>query len=218
MKKIIIIGSRGHAKSVIDACEAQGEYFILGLVDDFREEENAHEGGHMILGKTKDIERLNKKNTCSWFIAIGDNFQRKRIYNELAHLKLEYANIIHPFSAIAYGADMGTGIVVMAGAIINRGCRVGSQTIINTKASLDHDCTLGEYSSLAPGVSTGGYVNIGGLTAIGLGASIKNKINIGNNNVIGCGALVLKDIPDNTVSFGFPCKYIKERVGGEKYL
>lgn len=217
MKKIIIIGSRGHAKSVIDACEAQGEYFILGLVDDFRDEDD-FEGDHLILGKVSDVERLNFKNKCSWFIAIGDNYQRKRIYDELSHLNLEYVNIIHPFSAIAEHTEMGAGIVVMAGGVINRGCKIGSQSIINTKASLDHDSILGEYSSLAPGVSTGGYVNIGGLTAIGLGASIKNKINIGYNNVIGCGSVVLKDVPDNTVSYGLPCKFIRERQEGEKYL
>lgn len=216
MKKIIIIGSRGHAHAVISACEAMMEFKIIGLVDDFRSE-GEKEGKYTVLGKLSDIKDLNWEHDPYFFIAVGDNYQRKKIYEGLWRLDLKYANIIHPFSCTS-DAKLGEGIVVMPGAVINSGCTISNFCILNTHSSIDHDSVMGNFSSIAPNVSTGGNVNIGELTAVGLGASIKNKITIGKNNVIGCGALVLKDIGDNTVSYGFPCKYIKERAEGEKYL
>ena len=35
-------------------------------------------------------------------------------------------------------------------------------------------------------------------------------VNIGNNAVIGAGSVVTKDIPDNVVAVGNPCKVIRE--------
>ena len=35
-------------------------------------------------------------------------------------------------------------------------------------------------------------------------------VTIGNNWVIGAGSVVVKDIPDNMLAFGNPCKAIRE--------
>lgn len=34
-------------------------------------------------------------------------------------------------------------------------------------------------------------------------------VTIGNNVVIGAGSVVTKDIPDNKIAFGVPCKVIR---------
>ena len=44
------------------------------------------------------------------------------------------------------------------------------------------------------------------------GSIIGNDSYIGNNSVIGAGSVVTKDIPDNVVAVGNPCKPIKEIV------
>ena len=45
---------------------------------------------------------------------------------------------------------------------------------------------------------------------IGAGVIIVPGITIGKNSVIGAGAVVVKDIPDNVVAVGNPCKVIRE--------
>lgn len=52
-------------------------------------------------------------------------------------------------------------------------------------------------------------VKIGDNTWIGGGSIILNGVTIGKNTVIGAGSVVTKDIPDNVVAVGNPCRVIK---------
>ncbi len=45
---------------------------------------------------------------------------------------------------------------------------------------------------------------------IGGGAIIMPGVTIGDNVVIGAGSVVTKDIPDNTIAYGNPCRVIRE--------
>lgn len=53
-------------------------------------------------------------------------------------------------------------------------------------------------------------VHIGENTWIGAGTVIVPGITIGKNTVIGAGSVVTKDIPDNVVAVGNPCKVLRE--------
>lgn len=53
-------------------------------------------------------------------------------------------------------------------------------------------------------------VIIGDNVWIGGGAIILPGVTIGNNVVIGVGSVVTKDIPDNLIAVGNPCRVIKE--------
>ncbi|MBY6211893.1 sugar O-acetyltransferase [Microbulbifer agarilyticus] len=52
-------------------------------------------------------------------------------------------------------------------------------------------------------------ISIGSDVWIGGNASILPGVSIGNNSVIGAGSVVNKDIPDNCVAVGNPCKVAK---------
>ena len=53
-------------------------------------------------------------------------------------------------------------------------------------------------------------VIIGDNVWIGGGAIIMPGVTIGNNVVIGAGSVVTKDIPDNTIAYGNPCRVRRE--------
>lgn len=53
-------------------------------------------------------------------------------------------------------------------------------------------------------------VHIGRNCWIGAGAIIVPGITIGNNVVVGAGSIVTKDLPDNVVAVGNPCKILRE--------
>ncbi len=54
-----------------------------------------------------------------------------------------------------------------------------------------------------------GKVTIGDNVWIGGNACIMPGVTIGNNVVIGAGSVVTKDIPDNVIAAGNPCKIIR---------
>ena len=41
-------------------------------------------------------------------------------------------------------------------------------------------------------------------------------VTIGNGVIIGAGSVVVKDIPDNVIAFGNPCKVIREITDEDK--
>ncbi|HOP31573.1 MAG TPA: acetyltransferase [Spirochaetota bacterium] len=218
--KILIIGSSGHAKVIIDIMEKRDEYQILGLIDDFRSvgEETS---GYRVLGKIEDIPSLFSKHpVLSVFIAIGDNWGRYNAVSKILSLlpSPNFPAAIHPSAQIGKGVVIGRGVAVMAGAVINPDAEIGEFAFINTKASAGHDVKMSAYSSLGPGVTVGGNTFIGEFTAVSIGASIKEKLKIGSHSIIGAGAVLMDDCPDKSIMYGIPARIVRKRSIGEKYI
>jgi len=220
MKNIIIIGSSGHAKVIIDIVEKEKKFNIIGLIDKFRkiDEETL---GYKIIGKEEDIPILIKKhNLDGGIIAIGDNWMRSKVYENIKFIQPDFNFVptIHPSAQIAKNVTVGNGTAIMAGVIVNSNLSIGNHCILNTNSSLDHDSVMEDFSSLAPNATTGGNVKIGKFSAISLGANIINGIIIEEQSVIGAGSVVLKNIPKFSIAYGIPAKVIRDRKAGEKYL
>jgi UDP-3-O-[3-hydroxymyristoyl] glucosamine N-acyltransferase len=60
--------------------------------------------------------------------------------------------IIHPKAVVAKDVEIGEGVFVAAGSVINPGTRIGRNAIINTSSSVDHDCEIGDFVHVAPGL------------------------------------------------------------------
>jgi len=220
MDGIIVIGSSGHARVIIDILEKTGKYRIAGLLDRFR---SAGETtlGYSVLGREEDIpEIVSQYAVAGGIVAVGDNMIRSRIVSFVAGIapQFTYISAIHPRATLAREVQIGAGTVVMAGAVINACCAIGRFCIVNTNASLDHDSSMEDFSSLAPGAATGGNVHIGRCSAIGMGAILTGAIKIGEHTVIGAGATVLGDVGDKMVAYGTPARVVRTRLPGEKYL
>ncbi|MBU3714897.1 MAG: acetyltransferase [Ferruginibacter sp.] len=217
---VVIIGSSGHAKVVIDIVEKQGVYEIVALLG---EEKNIGKTcmGYAVSGTEESINSvLLKYPNCKAFIAIGDNFIRQKIAQKIISINptIEFATVVHPSAQIAKDVAIGKGVAIMANAVINSGSMISDGCIINTKASVDHDCFVGNYSAVLPGVTIGGNVQIGERSVLCIGSVVKQGVSIGNDTVVGAGALVLENIGDTLLVYGSPAKVVKTRTVGEKYL
>jgi len=217
---LLIIGSSGHAKVIIDIAEKQDEYKIIGLIDSFR---NPGEEvfGYKVLGNESVIDSMVSQNlNLHLFIAIGDNAVRHRVFSLLKSMgiNLPFATLIHPSAVLGKNVVISDGVAVMAGCIINTATKIGSHVIINTASSVDHDCTIDDFASIAPGATLGGTVFVGKFSVISIGASVKHGITIGDNSIIGAGAVVINDIANNEIHIGVPAKRFRNREHGEKYL
>lgn len=219
MKKVIILGTSGHAKVVTDIFRASNEYEIAGYLSS--DKTNDHFEGKPILGTEESFFASNNFiEDLYFFIAVGDNFLRQQISQKLNSLepKIEFALAIHPSASISPSALIGAGTCIMANSAINAHSNVGMHCIINTASSLDHDCIMNDFASLAPGVCTGGNVSIGECSALSIGSVVIHKVTIGEHTVIGAGSTVIKDVGPYTLAYGSPCKVIRTRNKGDKYL
>ncbi|HEX7909812.1 MAG TPA: acetyltransferase [Paraburkholderia sp.] len=220
MQNIVLVGSSGHAKVVIDIVEQQGLYRIAGLIDAFRTP-GEMTLGYPVLGGESDLAALVSKHELEGVIvAIGDNSVRANVAANVADRcpSLPLVSAVHPAASIGKATTIGAGTVVMAGAVINPSCRIGRGCIVNTRASLDHDGVMDDFSSLAPGVTTGGNCHIGSHAAVSIGAVLRHGIVIGEHSVVGAGSTVLKAVDAFSVVYGTPAKKVRDRLPGDKYL
>lgn len=220
MENIVLIGSSGHARVVIDAIERQGRYRIAGIVDTYKPVGHSCLG-HVVLGDERCLPEIVRQNDiCGAAMAVGDNWSRHTLITRIRSIipDLPFVTVIHPSAQIADSAKVGAGSVILPGAIVCTSAEIGEFCILNTKASLDHEGRMADFSSFAPGVTTGGRVTVKAFAAVMLGVNIIDSICIGEHSVVGAGALVLRDVPDFAVVYGSPAKVIRTRQPGDPYI
>lgn len=121
-----------------------------------------------------------------------------------------YTNIINKSSIISSTTSLGYGCMVNSLVSIAAHTTIGNFVSINRNSSVGHHTIIGDYVTIQPGSNIAGHITIGEGTIIGMGSTIIDGITIGKNVVIGAGSLVTKNIPDNVVAYGSPCKIIRE--------
>jgi len=135
---------------------------------------------------------------------------KRKIVEVLNPDKNKFMNIIHDGLDISYTSKLGRGVLINSKVSIAAHTIIGNFVSINRNVSIGHHTNIGDYCSINPGVNIAGNITIGEGTTIGIGASIIDGIKIGKNSIIGAGSVVTKDIPDNVIAYGNPCKIIRE--------
>lgn len=130
-------------------------------------------------------------------------------------------------------AEIGDGCYIEPPLHANWGGRhvhFGKDVYANFNLTLVDDTHIyvGDHTMLGPNVTiaTAGHpilpelriqaiqynlpVHIGKNVWIGAGAIILPGVTIGDNSVIGAGSVVTKDLPENVVAVGNPCKVLRE--------
>lgn len=197
-KNIIIIGAGGHGKVVSDIAKEVGynQIFFLDDNDSLKKCNN-----YEVIGK---IKNFNNYYDSDFFVAIGNNEERKKIISILPNL----VTLVHPSAVIGSNVELGKGTVIMPGVVINACTKIGDGCIINTCSSIDHDCKIGNYTHISVGAHLAGNVSIGDNDCLGIGSIVKNNVLICSNTMIGAGAVVVKNICKEGTYIGVPAKKI----------
>ncbi|MDC0608468.1 NeuD/PglB/VioB family sugar acetyltransferase [Candidatus Pelagibacter ubique] len=221
MYNVLIIGTGGHSKVVSDEIGRLKNYKVVGYIDERKKKGSIPNkfDKAKVLGKLSDLKKIYKKKYFI-FIAIGDNYKRKKIFEEILkfELPIKWAKIISKNSIVSKNAKILEGTIIISGAIINTNTNIGKHCIINTGSKIDHDNHFDDFSSCGPNVTTGGNVVLKSLSFVGIGSTIKHNIKILDNTVIGGKSYVNKNCEKNCLYFGRPIKKIKIRKLGENYL
>lgn len=196
--KIFLQGGGGHARVVLDCLLSQGST-VSGIFD------SKLTGTVMGIPLQGEYDPAFEPDAVA-IVAIGDNATRKEVVTRTKHL---FTNALHPSAIFSTYAQLGTGNMILHGAIVQAQTTIGNHVIINTGAQVDHDCVVADYVHLAPGARLCGNVSIGEGALVGAGAVIIPGKKVGAWATIGAGAVVISDIPDYAVAVGNPARIVK---------
>ncbi|MDG4953469.1 acetyltransferase [Actinobacillus equuli] len=206
MKKLILIGAGGYAKSVLDSLDEQ-QFEFCGFIDNFKPTGCSHLGYPILANSVKDFDQ---KFNYSYFICIGDNTLRTEKFLMLQKLGCEIVNVIDKTAIVSNRSQLGKGVFVGKMAIVNAGVTVGDNVVINTKALVEHGCFIGNHCNISTNTTLNGDVIVEDFAFVGSSSVVNGQLRIGEKAMVASGAVVIRNVEPRTVVAGVPAKFIKE--------
>ncbi|TXE12076.1 sugar O-acetyltransferase [Seonamhaeicola algicola] len=175
--------------------------------------------------KAFDLELLTERQNTKEAIFNFNNLNPKQIQARNAIIKKLFGSVkdnffIEPPFRCDYGYNIEIGnnfysnynLVILDCAKVSIGNNVfiaPNVGIYTAGHPIHHEPRNNEFEYAFP-IHIGNNAWIGGNTVINPG------VTIGNNVVIGSGSVVTKNIPDNVIAFGNPCKIYREITEKDK--
>ena len=212
MRRIVVLGAGGHAKVLIAAIRACGQFEIVGVID--RRPERA--GDLPDLPFLGDDSVLFQRRIELDSVAIGVGAptvgdERPALFRRLKACGYTVATVIHP-SAVVASEVIGEGTQIMARAVVQPAAAIGENCIINTAAVVEHDCCVEAHAHIAPGAILGGGVVVGWGALVGLGARVLPGVRVGSRATVGAGAVVTRGVPIGATVVGVPAVRLRARM------
>jgi sugar O-acyltransferase (sialic acid O-acetyltransferase NeuD family) len=158
----------------------------------------------------KIVEDVNMSDYDVFSLGVYQPQHKVKIMESLSPNINKFINIIHRGEDISKMTRLGVGILINSKVSIAAHTTIGNFVTINRHVSIGHHTVIGDYCSINPGTNIAGNVTIGEGTTIGMGVNIIDGIKIGKNTIIGAGSVVTRNIPDNVIAYGSPCKIIRD--------
>lgn len=194
-KPIILLGAGGHAKVLLDILLGQNAE-ILGIAEKDGADRPTGLYGIPVIGSDSDVGQYapDKIVLVNGIGSVGSTALRQKIFEKFKRQGYRFRQVVHPQAMVSRRAELGEGVQVMAGAVVNIGTRIRENSIINTNASVDHDCEIGAHVHIAPGVTLSGGVTVGDGSHIGTGAAVVQGITVGHHSFVEAGGIVMRNI------------------------
>ncbi len=207
-EKIIILGTGGTSKDILDLILELGHQCI-GFLDDDKSLSGKSINGIEILGSLS--EALNYKD--AYFInGIGSpsNFlQKEKIIISTNIPKERFVTLIHPSASVSKTAALGIGSAILQNVVISSNAKIGNHVVVLPNSVISHDNVIGDYTCIASGVCISGAVTVGKLCYLGSGSLLKEGIQMADESLIGMGSVVLENIEQGSVYAGNPARFLR---------
>lgn len=219
MKKLVILGSGGHAKEIFTALDdinaREPTFDFLGFIDPGSPERRGQSVcGRPVIGGYEDAPQPSSE--IYFCCAIGDPFVRMKECLAAERLGWQPATLIHPAASIAPTSRIGGGTFIGMGSIVGADAIVGVHCSVNVYAAVGHDSSLGDYAVVSPGAMILGGAEIGDLVQIGANAVVHVGRKMGRAASLGAASFLIEDLAPDRSALGNPARAFPASLGTAK--
>lgn len=161
----------------------------------------------------------NKKTEAYSRITINTLSYKDRIAKAIVKEFGENANIIPPFTC-DYGCNVKVGnntVINHSGVFLDTNeINIGKHALIGPKSGLYGAIHPFDVEARNEGIEKAKTINIGDGAWLGGKVTVVPGVSIAKHSVIGAGSVVTKDIPDDVVAVGNPCRVIRKITEDDK--
>ena len=161
----------------------------------------------------------NKKTEAYSRITINTLSYKDRIAKAIVKEFGDNANIIPPFTC-DYGCNVKVGdntVINHSGVFLDTNeINIGKHALIGPKSGLYGAIHPFDVEARNEGIEKAKTINIGDGAWLGGKVTVVPGVSIGKHSVIGAGSVVTKDIPDDVVAVGNPCRVIRKITEDDK--
>lgn len=167
---VLLAGAGGHAKAVYEAVVAAGD-----TVSAYADPRSA---GWLAAHHYPDDRAADDEDPdTAVVVGIGgvtpENLRaRLRVLDRYLERGRPAPTVVDRTASVSTTAALGSGVVVLAGAVVQPSADVGRGVIVNTRAVVEHDSVVGAGSHVAPGAVVLADCTIGECVMIGSGAVV----------------------------------------------
>jgi sugar O-acyltransferase (sialic acid O-acetyltransferase NeuD family) len=211
VRPLLLVGGGGLAREVLAAVRLlPKEWKPIGALDDDPSRHGANVDGLPVLGGTELVGELRDAAVVACVANARRPEGRLSVVRRLGLPDDRWATVVHPAASVPEGSVLGSGTVLLAGAIVTTALRIGAHVVAMPHVLITHDDEIADGVTFAGGAMLGGSVTVGECAYLGQGCLVREKLSIGAGAVVGMGSVVLQDVPAGEVWAGVPARRIRK--------
>ena len=180
--------------------------------------------GYLHNSNTKELinERLSANNKCYKYNKVKPSNLKKRdkLIRKLFGSAGKNIFVMQPFFCdYGYNVHVGDNFYVNFNAVFLDGAKItiGNNVLLAPNVTLSTAGHAIDREQRISGLEFAHPIIIGDDVWIGANVTVLPNVKIGNNVIIGAGSVVTKDIPDNVIAVGNPCKILRKIDTADKF-
>ena len=202
MRHDVLIFGGGHlGRQIVHHIKNYCEANILGFIDDTKVVDEQIIGNLNCIGGLDEARKKRKyepdRVTIVFAIGYSDMCARRHALERVKDAGYSLFSVIHPRSIIEPGAKVGSGVIVLGGAILDQNVIIGDACFVDIGVRIGEDSIVGSNNYFSSGTTIGGGVTIGHSNFFGMDVTVTNEVHVASNVFVNAKTLVPRDIDDN---------------------
>ncbi|QXH48304.1 NeuD/PglB/VioB family sugar acetyltransferase [Pseudomonas xanthosomatis] len=205
---VVLLGAGGHARVVRDVIGLRGLTPVGVSAPELAKGIAWH--GLVAVGDDDAVLQMGGQQVllANGIGVIPGQAVRVRVHQRFQAQGFRFVTLVHPSAVLAACVELGEGVQVMAGAVIQPGSRIADGVVVNTGALVDHECHIEQHAFIGPGATLCGQVRVEARAFIGAGAVVLPGVTVKRNTVVGAGAVVVCTVEAGTTVVGNPARCV----------